>query len=65
MRVSLSLLFILTVVIVVLIRVRHKHEGLTIMEFVLCSLWGFLLHESSFAPMVNSFLQAFANALRR
>jgi hypothetical protein len=63
MRVGFSLLFLLTVMILVMLRVRHKSDGLTIFEFVLCGMWGFLMASSSFAPTVRSFIAAFATAL--
>lgn len=65
MTVRFSLLFVLTVVIAVMIKTRHKGEGLTIVEFVLCGMWGFLLAGSSFAPTVHQFLSAFATAIGR
>jgi hypothetical protein len=65
MRLSFSLLFLLTVVILVMLRFRHKSDGLTIVEFMLCGAWGFLLAQSTFAPTVRNFISAFAQALSR
>lgn len=63
MTIKLSLLFLLTVVIFIMVRVRHKHDGLTVTEFVICAVWGFLLHESSFAPLIKTFLKGFAQGI--
>ena len=65
MRLSFSLLFLLTVVILVMLRFRHKSDGLTIVEFMLCGAWGFLLAQSTFAPTVRNFISAFAQAISR
>jgi hypothetical protein len=65
MRVAFSLLFLLTIVILVMLRYRHKGDGLTIVEFLLCGAWGFLLAQSTFAPTVRNFITAFAQAISR
>jgi hypothetical protein len=65
MRIGFSLLFLLTVVIMVMLRYRHKGDGLTIVEFMLCGAWGFLLAQSTFAPTVRNFISAFAQAISR
>jgi hypothetical protein len=65
MRVTFSLLFLLTIVILVLLRSRHKGDGLTFFEFLLCGAWGFLLAGSGFAPVVRNFINAFAQAITR
>jgi hypothetical protein len=65
MRVGFSLLFLLTIVIMTMLRFRHKGDGLTIMEFLLCGAWGFLLAQSTFAPTVHNFITAFAQAIQR
>jgi hypothetical protein len=65
MRVRFSLLFLLTVMILVMLRVRHKSDGLTVIEFLLCGAWGFLLAQSTFAPNVQNFISAFAQAMSR
>lgn len=65
MRVGFSLLFLLTVVIVVMLRFRHKGDGLTMTEFFLCAAWGFLLSQSSFAPLMRNFISAFAQTINR
>ncbi len=63
MRVSMSLLFLLTIVILLMMRTRHKGDGLTTAEFLLCAVWGFLLASTTFAPTVRSFITAFAAAV--
>ncbi len=65
MRIGFSLLFLLTIVIMVMLRFRHKGDGLTIVEFLLCGCWGFLLAQSTFAPTVRNFITAFAQAISR
>jgi hypothetical protein len=65
MRIGFSLFFFLSVVIVVMLRFRHKGDGLTIVEFLLCSAWGFLLATTSFAPTIRQFIAAFAQAISR
>ncbi len=65
MRVGFSLLFLLTIVILVMLRFRHKGDGLTIFEFLLCGAWGFLLAQSAFAPLVQSFIDAGVKAANR
>jgi hypothetical protein len=65
MRVSMSLLVLLTVAIGMMLRFRHKGDGLTIVEFLLCGMFGFLLATSSFAPTIHQFLTAFAGAISR
>lgn len=65
MRIGFSLLFLLTIIILTMLRFRHKGDGLTIVEFLLCGAWGFLLAQSTFAPTVRNFLSAFAQAISR
>jgi hypothetical protein len=65
MRVSMSLLVLLTVAIGMMLRFRHKGDGLTIVEFLLCGMFGFLLASSSFASTVRAFLEAGARAVSR
>jgi hypothetical protein len=64
-RIGFSLLFLLTIVILTMLRYRHKGDGLTIVEFLLCGAWGFLLASSTFAPTVRNFISAFAQAISR
>jgi hypothetical protein len=49
-RVTVSLLALLTVLIALMLRFRHQGDGLTVLEFLLCGTWGFLLASSSLAP---------------
>jgi hypothetical protein len=65
MRVNLSLLLLLTIVIGMMMIFRHKGEGLTLLEFLLCAGWGFLLASSGFAPMIRTFISTFTQALSR
>jgi len=65
MKITLPLLFLLTIILGIMMRFRHKGDGLTTVEFILCGTWGFLLAQSSFAPMINSFIHAFAQAIQR
>jgi hypothetical protein len=65
MRIGFSLLFLLTVIIVVMLRFRHRGDGLTIVEFLLCGAWGFLLAQSTFAPTVRKVISTFAQAISR
>jgi hypothetical protein len=65
MRIGFSLLFLLTIVIMTMLRFRHKGDVLTIVEFLLCGAWGFLLAQSTFAPTVRNFISAFAQAISR
>jgi hypothetical protein len=65
MEMRFSLLFLLTVVIIVMLRFRHKGDGLTVVEFLLCGAWGFLVAGSTFAPTVHSFIDSFATAVSR
>ena len=65
MSIRFSLLFLLAIVIMAMLRFRHKGDGLTIVEFLLCGAWGFLLAGSTFAPTVRTFISAFAQAISR
>ena len=65
MRVSMSLLVLMAIAIGMMLRFRHKGDGLTIVEFLLCAAFGFLLAGSSFAPTIRQFLAAFAGAVSR
>jgi hypothetical protein len=65
MRVNLSLLFLLTVVIGAMMIFRHKGDGLTLLEFLVCATWGFLLASSSLAPTIRTFISTFTQALSR
>lgn len=65
MQVTFSFLFLLTVVIALMLRFRHRGDGLTMVEFLLCGAWGFLLASSSFAGTVGNFIEAFARAISR
>lgn len=65
MRVTFSVLLLLTIVIGTMLVFRHKGDGLTLFEFVLCAAWGFLLASSSFAPTIRSFISAFTQAISR
>jgi hypothetical protein len=42
-----------------MLRMRHYRDGLTVFEFILCGAWGFLLSQSSFAPLAQSLIDAF------
>ena len=61
MTVRFSMLFVFTVIIIVMIKMRHKGDGLTIVEFFVCGIWGFLLAKSSFAPIADQFLRSLAS----
>jgi hypothetical protein len=65
MRVSMSLLVLLAIAIGMMLRFRHKGDGLTIVEFLLCGAWGFLLASSSFAPTISAAITALAGAISR
>ena len=65
MRVGFSLLFLVTISILIMLRFRHKGDGLTMFEFILCGVWGFLLAQSSFAPMVRGMLVAAVQAVEQ
>ncbi len=65
MRVSMSLLVLLAIAIGMMLRFRHKGDGLTLVEFLLCGAFGFLLASSSFAPTIRQFIAAFAGAVSR
>jgi hypothetical protein len=59
MLVTFPLLLLLTAVIWALLRMRHYRDGLTLFEFFLCATWGFLLSQSTFAPLAQSLIDAF------
>jgi hypothetical protein len=65
MRVTFSVLLLLTIIIVSMMIFRHKGEGLALVEFLLCATWGFLLASSSFAPAIRNFFSAFTQAFSR
>jgi hypothetical protein len=65
MRVSFSLLLLLTIVIVAMIVFRHKGDGLTLFEFLLCGTWGFLLASSTLAPTIRNFISSLTQAFSR
>jgi hypothetical protein len=61
----MSLLVLLAVAIGMMLRFRHKGDGLTMVEFLLCAAFGFLLASSSSAPTIREFITAFAGAVSR
>jgi hypothetical protein len=65
MRVSMSLLVLLAIAIGMMLRFRHKGDGLTLVEFLLCGAFGFLLATSSFAPTIRAIIEAGARAVSR
>jgi hypothetical protein len=65
MRVSMSVLLLLGIAIGMMLRFRHKGDGLTLVEFLLCTAFGFLLATSSFAPTIRAIIEAGARAVSR
>jgi hypothetical protein len=65
MRVTFSVLLLLTIVIAAMVFFRHKGDGLTLFEFVLCASWGFLLASSSWAPTIRSIISGITQAFSR
>jgi hypothetical protein len=56
--VTFPILLVLSVVIWAMLRMRHYRDGLTLFEFILCAAWGFLLSQSTFAPLAQAILDA-------
>jgi hypothetical protein len=65
MRISMSLLFLLGILIAMMLRFRHKGDGLTLVEFLLCTAFGFLLASSGAAPTIRNVLTSLAQVISR